>query len=281
MSKPAAPAPEQDELSAGAPIILAGAPRALRGSVQLRNPGAGRMVVREAWFHSGAVGTRAVDSPPARIAASLTATLEPGEEQPVALRLNIGRHTPPGEYRGELEVAGQRQPVLLQVTEVVRLDITPRQVVVDQVGDEAVVKRIVLTNEGNVPLTIGPIGRVPLAEELLLRRGVRGTLAASGNVGRVLADVFAEFIQDEATALVREVGAIEVQHKGGAVVLQPGESRALDLQVRLPDQLERNARYLARVPLYTATLEFVVVRTGDPPTKAEPRSRPKKGPKQT
>jgi hypothetical protein len=141
----------------------------------------------------------------------------------------------------------------------VRLRVSPAQIVIDGGAGESVSKRVVLTNEGNVALTIGELGSVALGEELMLSFGLRATVATTNRKTRGLEELFAEIVRDDARAITRQVGSLEVSNPEAPVVLRPGEVRPLDLEIRLPENLETNSRYRGRLPLYTADLEFVVV----------------------
>src|SRR5690348_6410733 len=110
---------------AGDSIILVGEPKALRGSLRLRNPRQEKLVLREALIRS--VPPKAKTSAPVLavpfIHGSLSAVLQPGQTERATLSVELDHHTPPGEYHGMLEVAGSSRPVVLYVTEMVRLEI--------------------------------------------------------------------------------------------------------------------------------------------------------------
>jgi len=253
--------PNMLDLAGDEPIILVGEPKSLRGELRLRNPTQDKITLREAYLRLHQPDS---DQPALFVQVALSATLQPDQAQQVKFTLDIDRHTPPGEYQGELKIAGHTHPVIAHITEVVRLTLSPQSLVIDQGAGTTVVKRVVLGNEGNVPLTIGRIGRVVLGQELLLRRSMSATVAAAGEKPtRPLEKFFAELIRDEAKTILSEVGFLEVSNLANSVVLQPGEVRPLDLEIRLPEKLEAASRYIGRVPLYTSDLEFIVVPVAD------------------
>jgi hypothetical protein len=239
-------------------VTLVGEPHALRGAAYLRNRGPGKISLREARVLcaplQSAMGQETASPVPVALSS---ATLHPGQAQSVALTLELDRHTPPGEYSGELEIAGRTRPVIMHVAEAPRLRISPKSVVIDRRADETVVKRVVFANEGNVPLRIGALGDVLLGEDLLLRRSLSVTLAAVGEQRRPLEDLFAEIARDEAKTMIRESGFLQVRNR--SLTLRPGEVSPLDLEIRLPEKLKTNTRYIGRAPLYTTELEFVIV----------------------
>src|SRR5262249_47915079 len=154
------------DLPEDAPIVLVGEPKSLRGELRLHNRSTQKLVVREALVRCAALAeaTSGRAAPVAQVV--LSAILQPGQAQQVRLTIATDDRRPPGEYHGELEVADHTRPVVLHVAEVVRLGISPQTIVLDQAAGSTVVKRVVFSNNGNVALTIGTIGRVPLGEEL-------------------------------------------------------------------------------------------------------------------
>jgi hypothetical protein len=241
-------------------ITLVGAPHALRGAMRLHNRGGVKMTLREARVLcaplQSVTGKEAATPFPLSLSSAL---VHPGQTQSVALTLELDRHTPPGEYSGEMDIAGLARPVIMHVIEAPRLRIAPNPIVIDRGAGEMVVKRVVFTNEGNVPLRIGALGDVLLGEELLLRRSLRVTLAAAGEQRRPLEELFAEIARDEAKTLLKESGFLQARNK--SLTLHPGEVIPLEMEIRLPENLQTNTRYLGRVPLYTTELEFVIVPT--------------------
>lgn len=281
MSQNSAPDQESNDVSQDEPVVLVGEPKSLRGELRWHNTGDEKVVLREAWVrgaratHAGAeeslsARSAAPPGPPAPV--SVAGTIQPGQSQRVPLTFDMGRHTPPGEYHGELEVGGRTRPLVLHVAESVRLRVSPAQIVIDEGAGATVSKRVILSNEGNVPLTVGELGSVMLGEELLLCLGLRTSIASVNDKTQALEDLFAEIVRDEARAITRQVGRLAVYNPAAPVVLQPGEVRPLDLEIRLPDNLETNSRYRGRLPLYTADLEFVIVPVSGGPkeTAAEP-----------
>jgi hypothetical protein len=246
------------------PIVLVGQPGAMRGEFHLKNPGTERLVLRGSQLHGTAQeGTAIAHTLPPVV-------LRPGARRRVPLKFQLPPHTPPGEYQVELEAAGRAHPVLLHVTEVVRLDVAPAQVVIENDPGAKVVKRVVFSNQGNVPLTVGHIGAVPLDDDLLECRVGRAAYIIAGDQVTGLDDFFAELVRQTKAAL-EQSGVLRVRNLAGTVVLQPGDTRAVELEVRVPKGLNNRSRYRGVVALYTTDLEFVIVPS---PGEAEPESEP-------
>jgi hypothetical protein len=169
-----------------------------------------------------------------------------------------------------VQVGGAVRQLVLHVTEVVRLEIEPDPVVIDNRPGDTISKRVVFSNTGNVPLDIGEIGAVVLDEELLTCRAGRAAVMSIGDQVKGLDDIIAEYIRQTKVAIT-QTGLLRVRNTAGTFTLAPGEVRAVDLEFRVPDKLEPRSRYLGTVALYTSNLDIIVapthaVRTA-PPTK--------------
>jgi hypothetical protein len=263
-------APLAVELLGDAPLALAGEGKTLRGYVRVNNPGSEVINLREVILRLQAPGSQ-------RLAVfghtALALALQPGQTARIKLSFDYDLLIPPGEYPGELELNGVTHKVLAYLAEVVRLVISPATLVIDQVVD-AGPRRVVFSNEGNVPLTIGASMPFVLGKELLLRRAGSINLAAAGEKGAAIERLVAEFTREESKALFSDAGTLLARFTAGGFTLQPGEVRAAELSLQLPETLEGGARYIARAPFYTSELELILVPPTAEPVKP-PRSRGK------
>jgi hypothetical protein len=243
------------------PLILAGPPAKLTGQIDLHNTGDASIVLRDAAFRdpSGVLRAR-----PGRQAFSpLVVRAHQQQRGPVAI--SVDPRTPPGEYRGEIELAGRTRPVVLHVTESIDLTVHPPSIVVmNERGTQR--RRIVVTNDGNVPFSIGDLGDVDLQDDLLPDR-TRLALEPVTQIG----DEAATGLQGPVLALIRLAprdafveGGLAVQVHGAAVAIAPGDTAVVELDVTLQRELPSNSRYRGRIPLLTRDLEFVVVSSAAP-----------------
>lgn len=266
------PLPGLLDLPEEEPIVLAGQPEALEGELPLRNPGDSRVVLRAARLR-GDLSNERGEVLPGMDQSIRPIVLRPGQARKVTVSLAVEPHTPPGEYRGEVELSGQVRPVVVHVTESVQLEITPVPVVVPNRPEEPVRKRVVFRNGGNVPLPIGEIGGVPLDDELLECRSLRAALEEFGDERGTVDGFLAESIR-QAGRILRRAGVLRV-HNPTPLTLEPGEVRAVELEIRVPKDLDARTRYFGSAALYTSDLEFVVVpsreRADDEP--ARPRRK--------
>jgi len=131
----------------GEPLLLTGRPTELTGRVDLHNPAGTNLVIREADLRDP---NRVL---PGKLFRQVLApiVLRPTQRQSVTLTIALDPTTPPGEYRVELDLAGRSHPVVLQVAEVFALKIQPSSFVVANLLNQVQEKRLIVTNQGNVP----------------------------------------------------------------------------------------------------------------------------------
>jgi hypothetical protein len=268
MPKKISPAPESPAPEAGA-IVLVGQPGALKGELYLDNPGDARLVLRGAALSSAQVqaetgarkaGAARTALPESRIVAQKipALTVRPGERRRVPLKFALAPETPPGEYHSHLQLADRSIPVVFHVVERLALEISPSQLVLRNEAGATIAKQVVLHNRGNVPLDIDELSAIPLDDELLNCRILRGVAAAvDGEAETNLDTVLAAFARHSRAAL-DQAGILRVRNRSGKLTLQPGEIRSITLEFRLPETLEKRSRYRALLPIYTADLVIVI-----------------------
>ena len=240
------------------PLVLVGPPRAVRGEFRVSNPGGQKVVVRQPLLRTATAAAKAKGGGPAVGEAEHALrriVLRPGQTRPVPVALSLDPRTPPGSYEGRLEVAGEQRDVVVHVTEVVALSIEPGQVVVPARPGAKVEKRVVLTNEGNVPVSVKSIGAVVLDEELAHCRALRGALEDVGGTMEKLDD----FVVALGRRYHRIYETLVLRVRNEASTLAPGETRALDLKITVPEKLEPRSRYSGYAAIVTGSLAFTVV----------------------
>jgi len=238
------------------PLVLAGPPAKLTGQIDLLNPSDVSLVVRDAGFNDPSGVLRAM--PGRQSFSPIVVRAHQQHRGPVTISVDPG--TPPGEYRAEIELAGGTRPVVLHVTESIDLTVHPQSIVVmNQPGPQR--RRIVVTNEGNVPFAIGDLGDVDLESDVLSER----TRLALEPVTRT-SKAEAKELEGPALVLLRiapaeafREGGLSVRVHGSAITVTPGETVVIDLDIALQVDLPPNSRYRGRTPLLTRDLEFVVV----------------------
>lgn len=245
---------------AAQPLVLVGPPRDIRGEFRVQNSTEQKIVVRQPLLKTAAAaraktaqGKRA--AVPDMAVALRRIVVRAGQSRPVAVAVALDPRTPPGTYNAALDIDGQQRNVIMHVTEDVALSIAPQEIVIANRSGERVQKRVVLTNEGNVPITVRPIGVVVLDEELAHCRALRGALE---DVGETMKN-----LDDFAVALGRRYRALyqtlALRVKSPEVTIPPGETQAVDLTIVLPEKLEPRSRYTGYAAISTSTLTFTVV----------------------
>jgi hypothetical protein len=195
----------------------------------------------------------------------VVSTVAPGDSARVRLRLRLDPHTPPGRREVEVLVGDARTTAVLEVAEHPRVRITPPAVAVSGPPGATLTARVVLANLGNVPVPLDRLGAVTLDEDGGVCRSLDGALRAEGENGL-------QAVLDEA---VRRVAGTRVDHLrvrvGDPSAVEPGETRAVDLELRLPSDLSAGRTYQGMLRLVGASLLVQVAAEAAP--KAGARAR--------
>jgi hypothetical protein len=252
------------------PIVLVGPPASLAGELLLRNDGPDKLVLRDVLVRGEAIARLPGLAGGTSELALRRVVLRPGQLRRMPLQLALSPNTPPGEYHAEVQVGGRVRQIVLQVTELVRLEIDPDPVVVENIPGETSTKRVVFSNRGNVPLRIGEIGGVVLDEEAQNCRAGRAAVMNTSETAEGLDQFLGEYVR-QTRAVVSQIGLLRVHNTAGPFTLAPGDVRAVEMQFRVPDKLDQRARYFGAVALYTSNLNIVIT-----PTHADRPARPSK-----
>jgi hypothetical protein len=249
---------------AGEPLVLVGPPRQVRGQFLVQNPTERKIIVRQPRLKAAAAtgrGKAAAASAKAS-AAALPEVLalrriivRPGQARPVPVALALDPRTPPGTYQGELDMDGEQRSVVMHITEDVELSIAPDEIVLPGRPGEKFQKQVVFTNEGNVAVDVKALGAIVLEDEAAHCRALRGALADVADTMKNLDD-FAVALGRRYRAIYDTI-ALRVQND--AVTVAPGETKAIDLTITLPEKLDKRARYTGSAAISTSTLAFKVV----------------------
>ena len=261
---PKAVAPIALYSSQEAPIVLSGPPGRLAGQVNLHNRTGAKIVLRDAGLKDP---SGALQLPVARHRLQ-PIVLRPEQHDSVRILLAADLTTAPGEYRAELELDGHVQPVVLHVTEVVDLKVVPRSLVIANEVGAAQRKRVIITNDGNVPFALGDAVRVDLHDDMQADRVQRVAVESLGADDRAALDPLIAAL----VAVAREepAGCLQVRSSDGPLTVAPGETRSVELEFTLVDELSPMRRYRGRMPVVTRDVEIVVVPAGTIPQSTAP-----------
>jgi len=238
-----------------APIEFVGAPDRMRGAVVLYNAGSERIAMRHGVLHSEHLHAAGLLSSPAYV--SIPAILFPGATQSVSATLDLGHRIPPGRYEALIEVGAVKRNVILHVTEKVQLEISPKIVFISCVAGATVEKTVAVRNAGNTPCHIGDQWAVVLEDDLVVCRTLRAAINAAGDDSNDANAILSDMVHEAQAALSKE-GVLRVRNRSGSVALAPGDLRVLTLEIQVPTEVDHHSRYQASIPLYNATVSFVL-----------------------
>ena len=226
------------------PLILAGPPARLQGRLIVTNTGQRRSRLR-------GFAVQDHDLPGEPRQGRLVADVAPAASADVTASLELPARTPPGEYHGTLDVAGHPVQATLHVSAEPALTLSPTRVVLEA-GTSRV--QLVLHNSGNVQQQIAPVARARLDEDpdLLALPTAR---------------------PPENDTADRGSGPDAVLRVPGPVGLDPGTTAVVDAEVEIAENLDGERRYLARLPVGTATLRVIVNPVAPGPAPKPRRSR--------
>ena len=244
--------------SAEEPVVLVGPPGQLSGRIELHNPGEANVVLRDA----GLKDPSGVLRLPAARHGLRPLVLRPDQVGSIQLTVAIDPNTRSGRYAAELELGGGMLPVILEVSELFELTVQPRTLVVIDLPDVPQRKRLLITNTGNVPFSLGDPGDIELHDD-------RG----DDDVVRVVIDPLLHGRKPDLEALVvallavaraepETVGSLEVRAPDRPIEVPPGETAAFELEIKLKDKLPRHRRYRGRLQVLTRDVDVVVVPSG-------------------
>jgi hypothetical protein len=242
----------------GRPLVLTGPPRFVRGEVMVRNPGQEKVIVRQPMMRSVAAATRGKHKTAALPDTAISLrriVVRAGQDRRVPMTLSLDASTPPGTYHAQLDVDGELRDVVMHVTEDVSFSIEPQTLIIPNRPGQKIQKRIIVSNDGNVAVTVKPLGPIVLDEDLVHCRALRGALA---DVGQTL-----KTLDDFVVALGRryhdlyESLVMKLQNEKTSV--EPGATAAIDLTITLPEKLDARFRYTASAPISTQNLSFTIV----------------------
>jgi hypothetical protein len=188
--------------------------------------------------------------------------LRPDQATDLQVTVAIDPVTPRGEYPAELDIAGQRLPAVLRVVEAVQLQVAPQTVVINNQPERPQAKQLVVTNQGNVAVSLGREATVNLhVDEPRFD-------AWQEVIERLLEADRAELEERVAALLViaREPPPVHGSVRARTtepVDVGPGQTRALEMEFSLETELPGGRRFRGTLPVLTEDVEIVVVTDGE------------------
>lgn len=192
--------------------------------------------------------------------ASLFARLRPGQVQKCPLEFELDPTTPPGTYEGKFDCGKiLHQPFILHVLERVELTLTPSRIVTHGVPGQQLLKEIVISNEGNVPINIDREMIMMLYEVDELNRAIGSSL-------REVAKEGFNTLMDNLVVKLREamVRPMSIKFESKDLELQSGEIRKFNISLHFPTNLKPNRSYRGRINIYNCQLSVLLQCSKEP-----------------
>ena len=155
------------------------------------------------------------------------------------LKIPLSKHTPPGTYKTDVIAGGKMFKTTIDVVENISVSITPNRLILNA-KEKSVQKELVITNNGNVPLTIDNPGGIMLEVEHIdcrVIRGVVGNMRKTKNATTDL-DSILNLASRELEVLYKEAGVMRVTLNGGKYSLAPGEAKKFTFNFSIPATLK-------------------------------------------
>jgi hypothetical protein len=216
-------------------VRFRGTPRALAAIVERERDAAGVHAVR---FDAAA---KVIES------VAVSAAADP------IVRLHLPSNTPPGTYRGRIEIRGQEESVEIVVEPEILLRLFPEQLVFEAAPGDRVPFELTLVNAGNVPVEIRDVYAFGIFDIAGPERAI-GKMVGEAKNGQRRVDVFADAIADEHGGLVR------VKIDSGSGEARPDTSTQLTVTIHVPDRVRPGHTYWGTWPMHN--LKYYVRITG-------------------
>lgn len=238
------------------PITLVGNSRSLSGIVSVSNTGTEQIVLNPGMVSYASLGgTGDVSADEIKCAVTMLAIVAPYQSIDVPISVMLSPFTAPGLYQGVLTLGASTCAVNMFVPESIHIRVTPAQIIVANRPGK-VSKNAVIINDGNVPVTVGSFGAIPLNDESAIYSITR---AALENAPADL-ETFNQWTTHcfrAAADHVKNVGLLTVDLDGAPVTVAPGQSSLVTLSIIVPD-LDQTHRYTVDVNVCNTEFEIII-----------------------
>jgi hypothetical protein len=185
------------------------------------------------------------------------ARLGPHQHLRVPIEVSLDPTTPPGTYTGQLSCSSQTEDVVINVLESWDLRIVPQSVTITASPGERVALGILFTNLGNIEVTLPNSLSLYLEHNLEISRHLNAALKTAGKQG--FNKLLDQFVQELTEAAVSDA-VVQFKLEGGK--FSAGETREVELQIQLPEDLKRNTMYKGVIKFENAKLVLDIECTG-------------------
>jgi len=234
------------------PILIYGSPGRVQGTLTLKNDSETKLTVRSIPIQAPELRSRTLE-PLQEV--RVFSRMYPSQQSRVTLDFPIDYSTPPGIYQATVQIGDQSQPVQIRISESVELEVEPDTVTVSLKDKNKFEREFVVTNVGNVPVSVGDKWVAALQSS----EGVESQLVQS------MKDLCKKK-QDERTpsgdeGALRDLLCLVASQQSGPVILTwnnltlaPGESKVMEGSIEVPDGMEPHRHYFAEFDLFSASM---------------------------
>ncbi len=235
------------------PILIYGSPGRVQGTLTIQNDSDTKLTVRSIPIQAPKLRSQTLE-PLQEI--RIFSRMYPSQQSRVTLDFPIDPSTPPGTYPATVQIGDQSQPVQIRISESIELEVEPDNVTVSAQDPKRFEREFVVTNVGNVPMSVGE----KWVAALQVPEGIESQV-----VQRMKA--LCQKKQDEGTASreegssVQELLCLVASQQPGPVTLTwknltlaPGETQVMKGVIELPDGLQPHRHYFAEFELFSASL---------------------------
>ena len=223
-----------------------GGPPFLIGKVPLTGQGRASLRLRPMLILETPEGDRVFEGP--------ILAFWPSRQRHARVKIEVDSGLAPGYYRGMLRLGDVEVAAEIYVTETVAMTVSPAMVFVTNQPNTPQPRNLVLRNTGNVALSVGRIGPVPLY----------GTPPPGTK-----SDEQAE-----------PGGSLEFEVRGAErLSIAAGETTVVPCQITVSEGLSDGDQYSGTAPLWNARIEFKVIPAGGRKRVATGRQTPENHPR--
>jgi hypothetical protein len=231
------------------PILLYGIPGRVQGVLTVQNDSEAKLTVRSLPLQAPTLRSQSLG--PLQEVRTFS-RVYPRQQNLVMVDFPIDPSTPPGTYQGTVQIGDQNHPVQIRISESVEIEINPDSVTLSVQGHRRFEREFVVTNVGNVPVSVGEKWVAP----------VQATEGIESQVVQRLKDIcqkkYDESPRAREEATVREMLCLLASQQPGPVALTwqnltlaPGETQVMKGSIELPDGLQPHRHYFAEIEIFS------------------------------
>ena len=232
--------------SANNEIVLTGPPSSLTGPVMLQNSTDEHVMIRTVPVMNSKQGITSLP---------LKTSLKPGETRSHNIRYAMNPFTPAGTYEMNVQLGNENKKVKMIVHEHLDVQLSPQSIVlVGMDAGQQHTKEIMLSNRGNIAVTVPTIKHNTLTDMDLVCRNLSKAIRAKGDEG-------IEKTLDEFTRTVKkDLGDwVDIAIREAGQVIQPGQSLLLHVTISIPNDANKNYHYNGEIRMFDKYIKYTIV----------------------